>query len=142
MTQYSTADALVDLAALMTRVAGGSLHLGQGDPGIIGPNKVSADYTAQECDFDGYAAIDPIPAGLAPYQDGANRVSAQIPTQQFNFVLAGGVTNIVTFAWIEDAANVVIQAFTFPGEGIPMVNNLCSLPIDLKFSRTTFPIGE
>lgn len=140
MTQYSQVDALAQLLARITRVVGGSLHLGKGDAGIIGPDKVAADYAAQECDFDGYAAIDPIPAALDPYQDGANRVSQQIPTQQFNFVLAGGTTNIVTFAWIETAANAIVQAFAFPGEGIPMDSNLSALPIDLKFSEVYQPI--
>jgi hypothetical protein len=133
---------LVDLAAVVARVVGGSLHLGQGDTGIISEQTTAAEYAVQECDFDGYAAIDPLPAALPAYQDGPRRYSQQIPTQQFNFVLAGGTTNTATFAWIETAANEVVQAFTLPGEGVEFADNMDSLPIDLKFTRDTNPIGE
>jgi hypothetical protein len=142
MTQDSQAEALQALADKVARVVGGSLHLGQGDPGFIDPLKVAADYATVECDFDGYAAIDPLPAALAAYQDGANRYSQQIPTQQFNYVDGvGHVANVATFAWIETAGNVVVQAFTLPEGGVSFDNNLCSLPIDLKFSENTNPVG-
>jgi hypothetical protein len=140
MTQYSQADALVELAALSARVVGGSLHLGKGDPAYISELRLAADYATKECDFDGYAAIDPLPAALTPYADGQYRYSFQIPTQQFNYVDGvGHVSNVATFAWIEDAANVVIQAFRLMDGGFTFDSNLSSLPIDLKFTRTTTP---
>lgn len=142
MTQDSTFWALAALAARDTALTGGSMHLAKGDPGIIGPDKTHADYAAVECDFDGYAAIDPLPAMLPAYQDGANRVSQQMATQQFDYVDGvGHVTNNATFVWLEDAAHNVIQTFTLPEGGVDFVGNLSSLPIDLKFTENTIPTG-
>jgi len=139
MTQYSQDYALAELAALATAVTGGSLKLGQGDPSIISDTTTNAQYAAQEADFDGYAAIV-LGAPLTPYQDGPNKYSMQVATVQFNYV--DGVphkANVITFAWIVNAAGNVIQAFTLPSPGVSMATNLDSLPIDLKFSRFTVP---
>lgn len=110
-SQLSLSGALVEATAAQTRMATGKMHLFKSGFFPTSAN-VLADFTAQECDFDGYAAVT-FTSWNAPVLAGTGYM-IYAPTQTFAYVDGSThIGNSVGGYWLEDTTGDLVGFTTF-----------------------------
>ena len=128
--RYTNEAAMKMVNELRTALALGELHLYK-EGLVFSDSTTTAQFTAVEADYSGYAAIA-VAALLAAYIDPAGGASAQVATQQFQHN-GGAVANMIAGAWYEDAAGVLRLAVEFDAP-VPMAVATDAIPLDVIFN--------
>jgi hypothetical protein len=130
--QYPTAEEIAFVTAIQTDFLTAELHLVKALVPLL-PGMVTADLSAQEADFSGYAAIT-LATMPDPFVDGVlGGVSFSMPTRQFNTASPTTIPNDIYGGWLETTGGLLIVAFMFPSS-FPMQVPFSSLGLELLWN--------
>ena len=129
---FPTSNQLAAVTLMKTPYATGLLKLFKSAITLV-PTLATADLTAIEADFTGYAAIT-LTTLPAPYIDPVNGgVSFTIPTQQWNVSSTPTIGDDIYGGWIEDVTGKLLMAWAL-NTPFAMQSAGQSLPLELTLN--------